>query len=230
MKVAANMEPKWDRRRLRACVLAVAILAAGLLLPGKFGRLAAAEPAANGRAFMPIIFAPPPPPPPTNELLAFDWNGPITIEQHGIPSPPPLPQANGDWTQPVNYAGGTIYLRIEVHHQPQPQSMRLQICWSQPGRETCTRAGRIVGQPGAVSTWSQPVARLWSADNGAVDWTQPRNHAIFVRDAANHIVSDYGDWNWGGHDPNQWFPLDVRFTAVVVAAGGTFSGWEYYVP
>jgi len=215
---------------LTAHVLTIAVLAAGLVLLGGAGRLAAA-PAGNGRAFAPIILAPPAPPS-SNELLAFDWNGPITREQHGVPSPEPLPQANGDWTQPVNYVGGTIYLRLEVRHQPQPQSMRLQICWSQPGRETCTRAGRIVGQPGAVITWSQPVARLWSLNDGhsAVDWTQPRHNAIFVRDSANHIVSDYGDWNWGGHDPNQWFPLDVRFTAVVVAAGGTFSGWGHYIP
>jgi len=226
------MAHRFGHRSIAAHIPAFVILIGGLVLLvlGRAGQLAAA-PDANGRAFAPIIFAPPPVPS-SHELLVFDWNGPITVEHHGIPSPEPLPQANGDWTQPINYAQGTIYLRAEVHHQPQPQSMRLQICWSQPGRETCTRAGRIVGQPGAVTTWSQPVARLWSLNGGnsGVDWTQPRNNAIFVRDAANHIISDYGDWNWGGHDPNQWFPLDVRFTAVVVEPGGVFSGWEHYVP
>jgi len=34
--------------------------------------------------------------PPAHELLVFDWNGPITIDHHGIPSPTLLPAANGD--------------------------------------------------------------------------------------------------------------------------------------
>jgi hypothetical protein len=212
-----------DRRTWPIVLLIVALLD-GFVLPCQ-PRLAAATTA--GRVFAPAIFVPAPA---ADELVVFDWNGPITIEQHGTPTPEPLPGANGDWTQPINYAGGTIHLRLEVRNQPQPQSMRLQICWWQDGRESCTRAGKIVGQPGAVTTWSQPVARLWSLNDTPIDWSQPRSHGIFVRDADNDIVSDYGDWNWAGHDPADWFPLDVRFTAVVVEAGGTFSGWDQYVP
>ena len=203
-----------------------------ILLLGEFALLVgrpqpAADATANRRVYMPVVVVPSPP---ADELLVFDWNGPITIEHHGMPAPAPLPGANGDWTQPINFAQGTIHLRIEVRRQPQPQSMRLQICWWQDARETCTRAGKITGQPGAVTTWSQDVARMWSLNQVPINWTQPRANGIVVRDGDNDIVSDYGDWNWAGHDPADWFPLDVRFTAVVVEAGGTFSGWERYIP
>ncbi len=221
------MNTRKVQRRLQLYALFLSVLAGGLLLAGRAGRLAA-EGAANGphRVYSPVVVLPAPP---ADELLAFDWNGPITEAHHGIPAPEPLPGANGDWTQPVNYAQGTIYLRVEVRSQPQPQSMRLQICWWQSGRETCTRAGRITGQPGAVTTWSQSVPRLWSANDVPVDWTKPRSNGIVIKDAQGHMVSDYGDWNWGGHDPAAWFPLDIRFTAVVVEPGGTFSGWERYI-
>jgi len=213
-----------SERRTRPIILLLIVLLGGFALSTPARPLSAAP--AAGRVYTPAVFMPAPA---ADELLVFDWNGPITEEHHGIPAPEPLPGANGDWTQPINYAGGTIHLRIEVRSQPQPQSMRLQICWWQDGRETCTRAGKIAGQPGAVTTWSQNVARMWSLNDVAIDWTRPRDNGIVVRDGDNDIVSDYGDWNWGGHDPDDWFPLDVRFTAVVVEAGGTFSGWDRYL-
>ncbi|MFP6647022.1 MAG: hypothetical protein VCF24_26190 [Candidatus Latescibacterota bacterium] len=35
---------------------------------------------------------------------------------------------------------------------------------------------------------------------------------------------------WAGEDPGEWFPMEVCFTAVLVADGATFSGWEHYRP
>ena len=214
-------------RRTRSITIVFILLLGGLALLSSSGRPSTAATTAAGRGYRPVVVLPSPP---ADELLVFDWNGPITIEHHGMPAPAPLPGANGDWTQPIHFAQGTIHLRIEVRSQPQPQDMRLQICWWQDGRETCTRAGKITGQPGAVTTWSQDVARMWSLNQVPINWTQPRANGIVVRDGDNDIVSDYGDWNWAGHDPADWFPLDVRFTAVVVEIGGTFSGWEHYIP
>jgi hypothetical protein len=221
-----NSSNSLSARRTRPTILLLIVLLGGFALSSDWWSLSAA-PDATQRVFTPVVFVPTPA---AGELLVFDWNGPITTDHHGAPSPDPLPEWNGDWTQPVIFAQGTIHLRIEVRRMPQPQSMRLQICWWQDGRETCTRAGKIVGQPGAATTWSQEVARLWSLDERPVDWSRPRANGIFVRDGRNAIVSDHGDWNWAGHDPADWFPLDVRFTAVVVEAGGTFSGWDSYLP
>jgi hypothetical protein len=42
-------------------------------------------------------------------------------------------------------------------------------------------------------------------------------------------VSDNNNWNWAGENPDEWYPLDLRFTVVVVAKGSTFSGWDYWL-
>jgi hypothetical protein len=43
------------------------------------------------------------------------------------------------------------------------------------------------------------------------------------------FISDHNDWDWGGDDPDDWFPMDMRFTCVVVSEGNMFSGWQSYV-
>lgn len=83
---------------------------------------------------------------------------------------------------------------------------------------------------GTVVSWSQPISRMGSLNERPIDWARPRRTGIVVRDGDGDIVSDYGDWNGGDHDPDDWFPLDIRFTAVVVARDGTFSGWQNHVP
>jgi len=223
-----NVSRSLNARRVRLLIAIAILVSGGLALLKPFHTLRADEDATR-RIYTPIVVHSPAPQGP-RELLAFDWNGPITIEHHGIPAPDPLPGANGDWTQPIDFAQGTIYMRIEVRSQPRPQDMRLQICWWQDGREACTRAWPIRGEPGAVVTWSQSVPKLWALNDQPIDWRQPRANGIVIKDAAGNMVSDYGDWNWGGHDPADWFPLDLRFTAVVVAKGATFSGWQNYVP
>ena len=42
-------------------------------------------------------------------------------------------------------------------------------------------------------------------------------------------MSNYNGWNWNGEDPTEWYPLDMRYTVVVVAKGATFSGWGNYI-
>lgn len=215
-------------RRVRLLITAAILISGGLALFKPQATLRAADNVTR-RIYAPIVFHTPAPQP-ARELLAFDWNGPITLEHHGIPAPDPLPGANGDWTRPINFAQGTIYMRIEVRSQPRPQDMRLQICWWQDGREACTRAWPIRGERGAVVTWSQSIPKLWALNEQPIDWTRPRANGIVIKDADGDMVSDYGDWNWGGHNPNEWFPLDVRFTAIVVEKGASFSGWQNYAP
>ena len=77
-----------------------------------------------------------------NEMVVFDWNGPVTEAHRGFPNDTP-PRANGNWTSPVNYAQGTLEYRLEIRNQPQPQDMRIQLCFWQEkngnnfGLESC---------------------------------------------------------------------------------------------
>jgi MYXO-CTERM domain-containing protein len=165
------------------------------------------------------------------ELLVFDWDKPVTTANHGFPWDQP-PMENGDWTTPVNYAGGTLHYRVEIHSQPVAQDMKLQFCfWQQtPSRENCGPLQQVKGTPGTVATWSVAVGSMWKKDGLPIEWTLPRyRNGVAIKDINGNPVSDYAGWNWNGHDPDDWYPLDMRFTVVVVENGKTFSGWSNYV-
>ncbi len=165
------------------------------------------------------------------ELLVFDLNRAITTRDRGFPrDDPPMPSANGNWTAPVNFAEGTLYFRAEVRSQPQVQNMRLQFCVWQDNfaQEACGILRNVSGATGTVVTWSTTIANMAKV-YGTVDWTRPRQrYAMSVKNAANLPISDFNAWNWNGEDPALWYPLDMRFTVVVVAKGATFSGWGNY--
>lgn len=164
------------------------------------------------------------------ELLVFDWNKPVTTAQHGFPWDKP-PKENGNWVSPINYAGGTIHFRAQVNSMPQPKQMKLQFCFWQfkNTRETCSRTQQItVGQ---TVTWSQPLMGMWKKDNRQLDWTKPRDrNGVAIKTIKGKPVSNYSGWNWSGENPNEWYPMNMRFTVVVVRQGQAFSGWDNYIP
>ncbi|MBX7254567.1 MAG: hypothetical protein K1X50_21475 [Candidatus Promineofilum sp.] len=163
------------------------------------------------------------------ELLVFDWNKPVTTAQHGFPWDKP-PKENGNWVSPINYAGGNIYFRAQVISMPKPKSMKLQFCFwqSKNTRETCSRTQAIA--PGQVVTWSQPLTGMWKKDNRQLDWTKPRDrNGVAIKTMQGKPVSNYSGWNWNGENPSDWYPMNMRFTVVVVRQGQAFSGWDNYI-
>ena len=168
-----------------------------------------------------------------NELLIYELNRAVTRANSGFPrDQPPRAEANGDWTTPINFAQGTIYYRIHVRSQPQPQDMRIQFCVWQDDLtlEGCGPIARVSGTPGTVVTWSEPVQEMWRKNGVPLDWTRPRQrYGIAIKNRNGAPVSDIGNWNWSGEDPDAWYPLNMRMTIVVVAQGATFSGWENYI-
>lgn len=178
---------------------------------------------------------PPPPPSGNNQLEFFDWNGIVTEEDRGFPRNQP-PKENYDWTSPINYADGTLHVRAEIFSQAVPQQdMRLQFCFWQEkngnnfGLETCITTKNVPGNPGTVVCWSEDIDKLWKLNNTPLDWDRPRYRvAVPIKTGSGLPVSDYNGWNWNGENPNHWYPLDMRFTAIVVAKGSSFSGWDAY--
>lgn len=170
---------------------------------------------------------------PPTELLVFEVNRKVTKKDRGFPKDdPPKAEANGDWTTPPNFAGGTFYYRVEIRSQPKPQNMRLQFCvWQYEFRlENCGSQMPVYGAPSTVVTWSQQVNKMWMKDGNSIDWVNPRQrYGIAIKNSLKKPVSNYNGWNWNGENPNHWYPLDMRFTVVVVAPGATFSGWKNYV-
>jgi hypothetical protein len=167
------------------------------------------------------------------ELLVYDWNQPVTRNHRGFPRHFP-PRANGNWRSPVNYAEGTFHYRVQIKSQPTPQRMKLQFCtWqkgTKPMREMCGRLAEVSGKRGTVVTWSNSVASTKLRRKKPIDWTRPRwTNGVAIKDSRGYPVSNYGGWNWFGQNPNKWYPLNMRFTVVVVAKGDKFGGWQRYI-
>ncbi len=167
------------------------------------------------------------------ELLVFDWNQPVELWHHGFPwDNPPMPSANGNWTSPINYAAGTLYFRAEIFSQPVAQNNMMQFCIWQYNNvlENCSGLALVTGTPGNVVTWSQGVQDLWKKDDNLIDWVNPRDrYGAVIKNSAGLPVSDFLGWNWNGEDPYEWYPLNMRFTVIVVAPGRSFSGWDNYI-
>jgi hypothetical protein len=168
-----------------------------------------------------------------NNLLVFDWNKAVTEADRGFPkNDPPLASANGNWFTPINYAEGTFHLRAQIRSQPVAKDMRLQLCiWQyQFALETCTKLVNVRGTPGNVVTWSQVIPDMWKLNGKPIDWANPRQrYGIAIKNTKGQPVSNFQGWNWYGENPKQWYPLDMRFTVVVVPKGGTFSGWNNFL-
>jgi hypothetical protein len=161
-----------------------------------------------------------------DEVLVFDWNKPATSAEHGFLRD--VPAADGDESGPVSLAGGTLYYRAEIRNQPLPKPMQLQFCFGQDstGGQGCTVPQNVPGTPGMVVTWSQRVSDMTVTDGGPIDWQTPWDRVrLAILNSAGQPVSDDSGWNWNGENPDEWYPLDLRFTVVVVGQGGTFSGW-----
>lgn len=173
-------------------------------------------------------------------MIAYFWDGEVKKSDNGFPRQQP-PIENYDWTTPINYAEGTFYMRAEIRSQPvAQQDLHLQFCmWQEKngnnfGLEMCTTPKQNVpGNPGTVYCWDQAIADMFGRDN-PIEWDRPRHRAAVPikkggpGTGGQDAVSDFNDWNWNGEDPDEWYPLDMKFTVVIVAKDATFSGWDSY--
>mgnify|MGYP001827140895 CR=1 FL=1 len=167
------------------------------------------------------------------ELLVFDWNKAVTVGDKGFAwDRPPRPSANGDWTQPIDFTDGRLMFRAEVRSQPVAQDMKLQFCFWQYDNalENCGGKRAVSGMPGTVVTWMTNMEGMYMKGGNPIDWANPRDkNGVSIKNSDGDPVSDYNGWNWYGENPEEWYPLDMRFTVVVVAKDARFSGWENYI-
>lgn len=185
-----------------------------------------------------------------NELVVFDWNRPVIQADRGFPKVEPVAKpnnrifqmlagSNGNWTSPINYAGGTLHMRVQIRSQPVAQAMQLQFCiwqWKTPtsgwsgARETCTPTANVQGKSGTQVTWSRDIPSMWKKNGVPIVWKDPRTrYGVAVKNKNGVPVTDYAGFKkWAGEDPAKWYPLDMRFTVVAVPKGAAFSGWSNY--
>ncbi len=145
---------------------------------------------------------------------------------------PLAPGVPDNWRSPVNFADGTIYMRLEVLSKPGSNGVNYQICIFQDQHASpnhaCARY-QFFTAPG-LYTWSQAMPSLFQVAN--LDWTRRMlDTMLVVKDKDGDPVDDRygfaGAWE-GSPNFSLYYPMEVKFTAIVVRQGGTFAppaGW-----
>jgi hypothetical protein len=172
----------------------------------------------------------PPDPPDGDAMLIYDWNKPITQAEGGFAMDKTSQFLSQNWETPINYADGTLYFRARIHSIPVNQpGMKLGFCfWQSGGRENC-KGNDVPGVPGTDVTWSFSPHSMWKKNGTEIDWSAPRTKMGFsVRDGQNDPVSNKTSDDWGGNNPADWYPMNLRFQVVLVPQGGTFPGWDAF--
>ncbi len=145
-----------------------------------------------------------------------------------FPVPANIPE---NLVYPVNYAGGTLYQRVEVITKPTDKTVLYQICAHQNEishyQHTCSQAlGLSFTTPGVYyNSISMPL--LYNYNN--MDWwSRFYKLMLVVRDSAFNPVDDQvmfaGLWD-GSPDFSLYFPMEVRYTAIIVPPGGGPPVW-----
>jgi hypothetical protein len=173
-----------------------------------------------------------------DEILVFNRGtktNPFTVTKSMsgfIMDKPPTGAANANWVsgQYAGFAGGTLYYRARLISIPKNQpKMKFGFCFWENGfaNEQC-RGQQLAGVPGTEITWSHRLNDMWVKDR-PVNFANPRTkHGFIVRNGRNKPVSQKAGFNWGGENPDNWYPMQVHYTVVLVKAGGTFDGWQNY--
>jgi hypothetical protein len=172
------------------------------------------------------------------EIIAWDMDKTVTRADKGFPwdySPP----NNYDWVSPVDYSGGTMYYRYIFRKcAGSGQDICVQFCFHQNGvrNESCgsgTTIKTFESGPVIIKKFSQPLSHWWNKPGAPVDWSAPRSRAMLAikkgtTTGGTPISNICCNWNWAGLNPDDIYPIAMRFTGVVVSQNGTFSGWENY--
>jgi len=144
-----------------------------------------------------------------------------------------MPSNNpASWTSPVSYATGTMYQRLEVISKPSATPVKFALCMFQDepigSRHACGDLNKLSFTAPGIYTSSQAMTKLYLYTT-AIDWTR-KPHVIMLHITdANKVQPDsypdymsrwYGTPNWG-----LYYPMRVRYTAIIVPPGGGAPVW-----
>jgi hypothetical protein len=136
------------------------------------------------------------------------------------------------WTSPVNYAQGTLYQRVEIIEKPTTTPVRYAICFFQDQvvapRHACGDLTKMSFTGTGTFYSSQSMSTLYQYST-AVDWTRkPHVIMLHMTDANNHQPDSYPDFMdlwYGTPNWNLYYPMKLRYTAIIVPPGGGGPVW-----
>lgn len=135
-----------------------------------------------------------------------------------------------DLSAPVDFAGGQIHQRVIVNTKPGDLGINYQMCFFQDVHDSAHHACTShlsVAQAGDQDESDSPLSDIWQSD--VIDWTRELlDLMLVVKDAdGNPVDTRYGfDGGWAGSpDLGLYYPMEVRYTAVLVPVGASFEGF-----
>ncbi|MEX2534113.1 MAG: tetratricopeptide repeat protein [Trueperaceae bacterium] len=134
-------------------------------------------------------------------------------------------------SSPINYASGTLFQRLEVRSKPSDVPVHYQLCLvpndSISVQPACTTSDLLVFNEEGVFEAQQLLSSL--SGFGGIDWENGLESVILViKDPSGLPVDNrylLGDGSRGPPDSELYYPMEVRFTALVVPEGASFPGW-----
>ena len=135
----------------------------------------------------------------------------------------------GDLRSPVDYASGTVFQRLEVLGKPSDAGVQYQLCLVPDDeiavRPACSRESFSFSQPGVYES-SEPLSDF--AGYGSIDWSKGLVNAMLVLKDAEGRPLDNSYFLSEADAPldlSRYYPMLVRYEAVIVPPGGSFQGW-----
>lgn len=128
------------------------------------------------------------------------------------------------------FSGGTLFQRLEVRSKPSDVPVHYQLCLVPNDdisvQPLCASAEQLVFADEGVYESRQELASLSGAQS--IDWSSGFESLILViKDPSGLPVDNrylLGDGR-NPPDPELYYPMEVRYSAVVVPRGGSFPGW-----
>lgn len=136
-----------------------------------------------------------------------------------------------DLTAPVNYASGTLRQRLEVISKPSDLPVSYQLCLVPSNislRPACTDSSALTFVAPGIYEATQPMSALTQYQT--IDWRQGMlNLMLIVKDGNGNPID--GSFplieNWhGSPELELYYPMQVRYSAVIIPPGGQFGGWS----
>ena len=135
---------------------------------------------------------------------------------------------NSNLNQPVNYAGGTVHQRVEVLSKPSDAPVVYQLCLVPvdiSATPACSSSGLTFSRPGVYET-EQPLNSF--SNYGGINWDKGIvDVMVVIKDEAGRPVDNsyFLAQNAQAPDLDDYYPMSVRYDAVITPAGGSFQGW-----
>jgi hypothetical protein len=126
----------------------------------------------------------------------------------------PKPGTPKDWTKPVNYAGGSVHMLLEVKTKPGDAQTRFQVCFEKGSNAACAVQSPTYTKPTQARAleWDDPVSNFWNGST--MNWASGVDKiALILKD--NNNGKPQGD--------PKFVPTELHVVVTLVSAGSKYD-------